>query len=151
MNINGQDKTMKVENGFIYFKLLAGSFEILLTLDMVVKKYQANQQIAHDFGKVAIQRGPIVYCVESMDQTEDVWKYQLIQAGEIAYAFDDKLLNGVGVIRAEAKVANGRSASVYQEYQPLTRRAAELKLIPYYAWANRGKNQMLVWIDQNDC
>lgn len=146
-----QIEKLDVEDGFVYFDLPAGKLEIVISLDMRVKKYRANQQVAHDFGKVAIQRGPVVYCAESADQTTDVWKYQLPQTGELSCSYDDKLLNGVVVIQADTKVVNESSQVLYQEYQPLNWQTEKLMLIPYYAWANRGDNQMAVWIDQSEC
>lgn len=147
LSVNGQKEELVLDRGFVYFTIPQGETKVDLLLDMTIKKYQANDKVVYDFGKVAIQRGPLVYCAEETDQQQDVWKYTLTNAAD--FHFEAQLLGGVGVIQAEAKVRNEESASLlYREYSAPIYSEVMLKLVPYYAWANRDSKNMEVWINQ---
>lgn len=147
LSVNGQVEDLVLDKGFVYFTIPQGETKVDLLLDMTIKKYQANDKVVYDFGKVAIQRGPLVYCAEETDQQQDVWKYTLTHAAD--YHFEAQLLGGVGVIQAEAKVRNEESTSLlYREYRAPSYSEGMLRLVPYYAWANRDSKNMEVWINQ---
>ncbi len=92
---------------------------------MTVKLYATNPNVKYNAQKVAVMRGPIVYCAEKIDQETDVWKYQLTNKSSFTYDYHPNLLNGITTIKTNAT----------------------LTLIPYYAWANRNESQMTVWIN----
>ncbi|WP_122645460.1 glycoside hydrolase family 127 protein [Enterococcus mediterraneensis] len=147
--INGETKELILEDGFVYLSISQGITNIQLVLDMAVKKYQANENVSYDFGKVAVQRGPIVYCVEKIDQDLDVWKYTLTNDNEYQFTFDPQLLGGLVTIQANAKFPEEQeNKSLYREYSAPTFIKTKIKLIPYYAWANRESENMEVWINQ---
>ncbi|MDT2821982.1 glycoside hydrolase family 127 protein [Enterococcus devriesei] len=147
--IDGVEKRLQVIDGFVYLEIPTGTTTLQLTLDMSVKKYQANEKVVYNFGKVAIQRGPLVYCVEETDQTTDVWKYTLTKEGQFRYAFEADLLGGVGAIYADAQLPEtAHTDALYQEYRTPQFKETQVKLIPYYAWANRTSENMEVWINQ---
>jgi hypothetical protein len=79
--------------------------------------------VSEDRGAAAIQRGPIVYCLEAVDNKGSVSNVSIPLDAALAYHFDRGLLGGVGVVTADSAVA-----------------------VPYYAWGNRGKGEMAVWI-----
>lgn len=147
--IDGVEKRLQVIDGFVYLEIPTGTTTLQLTLDMSVKKYQANEKVVYNFGKVAIQRGPLVYCVEETDQTTDVWKYTLTKEGQFRYVFEADLLGGVGAIYADAQLPEtAHTDALYQEYRTPQFKETQVKLIPYYAWANRTSENMEVWINQ---
>lgn len=147
--IDGVEKRLQVIDGFVYLEIPTGTTTLQLTLDMSVKKYQANEKVVYNFGKVAIQRGPLVYCVEETDQTTDIWKYTLTKEGQFRYAFEADLLGGVGAIYADAQLPEtAHTDALYQEYRTPQFKETQVKLIPYYAWANRTSENMEVWINQ---
>lgn len=149
--INNEQKAINLKDGFVYLDIPQGATEVQLSLDMSTKLYQANQKVVYDFNKVAVQRGPLLYCVEEIDQKESVWKYRLKPQGRSYYTYDPKFLGGVGIVCADAQFpAYDDQPSLYKEYQPLKWKDTQIKLVPYYAWANRGDNQMEVWIDCNE-
>ena len=128
---------------------------IRLQMEMPVQVLQANPQVADDAGRVAVQRGPVVYCMEEIDQPEGVVMSDLaVDLGrEPASQFQSEtkrdLLGGVVVLRHPG-VAYDRKASrgaLYSRYsgQPVKSRPVALTFIPYYAWSNRQETSMQVW------
>ncbi len=128
---------------------------IHLKLEMPVQVLQANPQVADDAGRVAVQRGPLVYCLEELDQPSGVAMSDLAVAlGEKPQAqfqseMKSELLGGVVVLH-HAGVAYERAASrnaLYSRFgggQAPSRRVP-LTFIPYYAWSNRQETSMQVW------
>lgn len=151
LTVNGQVRTEVVQDGFIYLDIQAATTDIDLVLDMQVKLMQANNRVNADFGKVAIQRGPIVYAAEEADNPAPLWQYQVAADAKITYHYEQSLLNGVGVITV---AANKQAAMSDQQvlYAPVStgveNSETELTLVPYYAWANRLNGQMSVWLNR---
>jgi uncharacterized protein len=117
-----------------------------LDLAMPVQRVAANPKVKADQGLLAIQRGPIVYCLEQCDQAEPIPALWLPAEAELKAVHDPGLLGGVVIIMGEARVASDQKWG-RRLYQPtaLARRAA-LKAIPYYAWDNRTPGAMKVWL-----
>jgi uncharacterized protein len=128
---------------------------IRLQLDMAPQVVQGNPRIADDTGRVAVQRGPLIYCLEEMDQPSGVALSDValdLGTGS-SEAFQSRtqadLLGGIVVLQ-HMGVAYERSAaenalySRYSRKSPKTRKV-DLRLIPYYAWANRHPTAMQVW------
>jgi len=100
---------------------------ITLTFPMPVRRVLANDKVTEDAGKAAIQRGPILYALEAIDNGGSVKDIKLPLDAQLAASFKPDLLNGVEVIIGKA---GDRTITA----------------IPYYAWNNRGKGEMAVWI-----
>jgi uncharacterized protein len=99
---------------------------IVLDLPMPIRRVLAHDRVAEDRGRAAIQRGPIVYCLEAVDNSsagEHIGDIRLPLDAPLAHTFKANLLGGVEVITGGHLVA-----------------------VPYYAWNNRGKGEMAVWI-----
>jgi DUF1680 family protein len=108
---------------------------------MPVRRVLAQEKVAADQGRAAIQRGPLVYCAEWPDyQDGRVLNLLLDEKVPLANSFKPDLLEGVEIITGEAKALrpadNGKQEAV----------GIPLVLIPYYAWANRGPGEMQVWL-----
>jgi uncharacterized protein len=115
---------------------------------------EANAQIAENNGRVAVQRGPLVYCLEQIDQPEGVaLKDVALNLGpksnvQFQEEFQKDLLGGIIVLRhAAAEYVESAERSLYFRYSNEARRSKPLSLtfIPYYAWANRTATPMQVW------
>jgi len=128
---------------------------IRLKLDMPVQVLQANPQVADDAGRVAVQRGPLVYCLEELDQPAGVAMSDLAVAlgqkpqTQFQTEMKNDLLGGVVVLH-HAGVAYDRTASrnaLYSRYGggQTPSRGVPLTFIPYYAWSNRQETSMQVW------
>lgn len=131
IRINGEEVTFQTENGYaILNRDWKQGDEINLLLPMDVKKIKANSLVKDDVGKVAIERGPLVYCIEEFDNLEID---KVIVSGNTSFTtrFDNELLNGVQVIEASGEERN-----------------EQFTAIPYYVWNNRGANKMNVWLTE---
>jgi DUF1680 family protein len=117
-----------------------------LNLPMPVQRVATNPQVKADQGLLAIQRGPIVYCLEQCDQTEPLAALWLPLDAPLKAAREPGLLGGVVTIKGEAKVTPDQKwgRSLYQPAPPVDRVA--LKAVPYYAWDNRQAGAMKVWL-----
>jgi uncharacterized protein len=143
----------------------AGNDTIELALDMRPQVIRANPAVADDTGRVALERGPLVYCMELLDQpavTPGTQKtreslipdtglalYSAQPIGETTSHFDSALLGGVIVLEHPGKLSSPPPAgSLYEAIAagPAASVATSLRLIPYYAWANREPSPMQVWI-----
>ena len=113
---------------------------IELDLPMEVRQIKANDLVEVNRGKLAIERGPIVYCIEGQDQEDGKVFNKFIPAGTyLEAAYEADLLNGVMTLTGKAKEVDleGNVKDV------------DIKAIPYSTWNNRGKDQMTVWIAES--
>ncbi len=133
---------------------LAGD-SIQLRFDMTTQLVKANPAVVEDRGRVALQRGPIVFCMESLDQPEAVQQSGLSNCvADVSAAtearFVPELLGGVMVLEHQGSVSRSSAGlslySTVHEGRPKEETRATFKLIPYYAWANRSRSAMQVWI-----
>jgi DUF1680 family protein len=113
---------------------------IELVLPMPVRRVLANEAVAADRGLAALERGPVVFCLEGADNGGDVFNLIIPDGSKFETKFEPALLGGVQTIRGRALrlVSNGRG-----EWEE---KKTEFKAIPYYSWANRGANEMRVWV-----
>ena len=150
-------KAAELKDGYLY---LTGPFEgdvLKLDFAMPVIKMAANPAIHADNGKIAVMRGPLVYTLESIDNGAGLNRLFLRDDTAFTWQFRPDLLNGVGVIKGrgyripDATNTEDSQAPLYAPYSPdieATAECVELTWIPYFAWANRGINEMSVWIRQ---
>jgi len=115
-----------------------------LTLPMPVERTYANPKVGADTGRAALQRGPLVYCLEGEDNGPDLNAIILPRASRLTATFDRKLLGGAVTIRGKAirEVSHG---GLYQS-APAKKKTVTIKAVPYYMWANRQESEMLVWV-----
>lgn len=139
--------------GYAIISLCQAETNITLNLPMTVTRWYANTNVRDDIGKVAISRGPQVYCMEGVDNPSDILcKLNLPKTSVLKYEYDENLLGGVGVITADGiKISEdcGYSAPLYRkstDTKAVKKEQVRMKWIPYYAWANRGENEMQVWV-----
>jgi hypothetical protein len=112
---------------------------------MPVRRIVANDQVEADRGRVALQRGPIVYCAEWPDNPGGrVRSLMLPDSAKLAAEFKPDLLGGVTVVKSRVIGAN------YDSDGKLIRAEQDFTAIPYYVWANRGRGEMAVWIANNE-
>ena len=129
---------------------------IELAFDMSPRVLRANPAVAEDVGKVVLQRGPVVFCMEDLDQTiherqRNLGDFVAHGTGETKARFEPALLGGITVLEHPGSL---RAAEPHAAlYQPASQEAGipepiTLTLIPYYAWANRTPSAMQVWIPE---
>jgi hypothetical protein len=129
--------------------------EIRVKFNMTPQVIEANRRVVDDYGRLAVQRGPLVYCLEQLDQPEGVslFDVSLDMRHEPASPFQEEfrsdVLGGIVMLKhmgaAYEKPSSGRG--LYYPYTPSAPKArqVELRFIPYYAWANRAGTPMQVW------
>jgi DUF1680 family protein len=128
---------------------------VALQFNMAPQVLEANAQVTENNGRVAVQRGPLVYCMEQIDQVEGVaLKDVALEAGEksggqFQEKFEKDLLGGILVLRhpgAAYEESVDRSSLYFSHNAPPRKsRPVQLTFIPYYAWANRVQTPMQVW------
>ena len=121
-------------DGYVHLKRRWRAGDVIeLALPMPARRVYAHGKIEADRGKVALMRGPVVYCLEAVDHpSSDLFKLTLPRGAELTAERTRHLLGGVTVLRAK-----GRDGQ---------QRAVDLTAVPYYAWANREPGAMTVWI-----
>ncbi len=119
-----------------------------LNLPMPVQKIAANTNVPADTGRLAIQRGPLVYCLEACDHAEPLANLVLPRGAELKAEKAKDLLGGVVVVKGWAETAPEQdwTNTLYQAIPPSTR--VPVTAIPYYAWDNRKPGPMKVWLPQ---
>ena len=120
------------------------SDRVELTLPMEVERLEAHPAVRQAAGQVAVQRGPIVYCLEEADNGPNLHQIQLPHSAKLTTRFDPKLLGGVTVVAGKAKRETG-DGSLYTTGK-LREKTVTLRAVPYCTWANRKPGEMLVWI-----
>jgi len=101
-----------------------------------------------DAGKIAVTRGPVVYCLEEADNGGELWNIRLPARDAAAFTAQvDEGLGGAVTLACPGKrVLPWKEASLYRPAQEAVTEDINLKWIPYYAWANRGLGEMRVWV-----
>lgn len=116
-----------------------------LTLPMPVRRIIANDRVEADRGRVALQRGPIVYTAEWVDNPKGkVRNLVLPDNAPLTTEFRPDLLNGVQIVKSRS------TAFAYDAAGKVTKMEQDFVAIPYYAWANRGRGQMSVWLPRTE-
>jgi len=148
----GTEDGSDVENGYLKLRSVwQPGDKVEVNMQLPVRLIGSDPRVQSNIGQVAVQRGPIIYCAESVDNPGVPIRDLNLAAGEFEEAFEPDLLGGVVTLTGEGAVVED-SCDRGPLYQPagawkdLSRRGATVKLIPYYAWANRGTSDMTVWM-----
>jgi DUF1680 family protein len=147
LKLNGKNVPLTLEKGYVALQRSWRNGDVVeLDLPMPVRRIAANKQVADDVGKVALQRGPLVYCVEWPDVKDGhVVNLVLSDLAPLAGEFRPDLLNGVETLTGKAE-----SLRYVDAQKKLGKEDVEFTAIPYYAWANRGRGEMAVWLARGD-
>ncbi len=136
----------KTDDGYVYIDIAANSeSNVELVFEVNIRKYHANTSVSEDIGKVAIGRGPFIYCLEEVDNGKQLAALSIPKDANFSYKWNGDILNGVGIIEANGARIDNNNADLYFVGEERCT-STKLKFIPYYAWANRGENEMLVWV-----
>ena len=137
LTVNGEKTEAKpAEDGYVHLQRTWKAGDVVeLNLPMPIQRVYANEKVEADRGKVTLMRGPLVYCIEAADQPGvDLPKLVLPRIAEMTAKHRADLLGGVTILEGDA-LADGKT--------PL-----KMTAIPYYAWQNRTKGGMTVWIQE---
>lgn len=141
-------KKQTTENGYCYIE---GTWKrgdsVELMIPVKTRILSADSRVRENIGKVAVMRGPVVYCMEEKDNTADLHLYKLCP--DVPMKETTVTIEGhefPALIAKGKKQRKVQTASLYHEYKPVEYDDIDITLIPYYTWANRGENEMSVWV-----
>jgi DUF1680 family protein len=117
-----------------------------LRLSMPVERVRTNPLSRNNAGKVALQRGPVVYCLEEADNGKQLHNLALPREAKIAARFEKSLLGGVVTLGARGERIDAPASAPLYETGAAKVRPAVLKAVPYCVWGNRDVGEMTVWI-----
>ncbi|MEP7107259.1 MAG: glycoside hydrolase family 127 protein [Ferruginibacter sp.] len=140
IRVNGQPFEYKLQDGYASINRTWKKNDLVeLSLPMEVRRVVANENIKDDIGKIALQRGPLMYCAEWADNNGKTSNLIIPANTTFTSEFKADLLNGITVVKAEVPaVVINNNESINTVKQSFT-------AIPYYSWANRGKGEMMLW------
>lgn len=143
LRLNGKVIVPNIENGYaIIDRKWAAGDVVELSLPMQAQRIAANAKIEADQNRFAIQRGPMLYCLEGKDQPDDRILNMIVPDTALIWVKNDpKLFNGISVLNFRGYLVNKIISPEQADLKPVN-----LKAIPYFMWANRGKDNMLVWL-----
>ncbi len=147
LKVNDEPVSVQLKNGYAEINRKWKNGDVIsLQLPMLIRRIVAHDSVKADRGKVALQRGPIVYCTEWPDNKDGhVLNLLLSDDAQLTSEFSEELLNGVQIVKGKsiAYKMGESEASVEKTEQ-------EFMAIPYYAWAHRGKGEMTVWLAREE-
>jgi len=143
LKVNGKTITLKLEKGYAVIKRKWKKGDIVeFEIPMPVRRVVAHENVEDDLNKVAIQKGPIVYCIEGKDHMDGhVLNFLLPDTAKFTANFREDMLNGIETITTTVY-----SLSRGENKEFIEKKILEMLAIPYYSWANRGPGEMMVWI-----
>ncbi|MHC4501508.1 MAG: glycoside hydrolase family 127 protein, partial [Planctomycetota bacterium] len=142
LRVNGEPVGLDIDKGFARVKRTWKQGDTIeLSLPMPIRRVLCNEKVEENIGRVALQRGPIVYCAEAADNGGQVAHIVLSNDAELRSEYRQDLLGGVTIIIGKVlgvQLINGGKSRITDK--------VDFVAIPYYAWAHRGGGEMAVWL-----
>ena len=140
--LNGRDLPILVEKGYLKIdrKWKKGD-EIVLNLPMEIRLVKSHAKVSENRNRLAIERGPLVYCIEGIDNSDEVNNLLLPEYAPVGTQWKKDLLGGINIVKADVP-----SFKVLAGGEEVTTKSHKLVAVPYYAWSNRGIGKMAVWL-----
>ena len=148
ITVNGETIEAPVEKGYFCLNRTFREGDcVCFAMDMPVRRIYANANVREDIGKVAIMRGPMVYCLEEHDNGASLPLLFLPRNAAFKEKAGEGLFENLTLLMADGlRLQPTGSEELYSE-TPCTQVVPQkLTFIPYFSWANRGENEMLVWV-----
>ncbi|MCR4740922.1 MAG: glycoside hydrolase family 127 protein [Lachnospiraceae bacterium] len=150
--VDGAETETETKDGYWYVRILSGTHTAELDICIEPKRWYANTAVSEDIHKVALARGPQVYCVEETDNGKDLHCLSLKESGKLECEWREDLLNGVFVIEAEgvrySQNPDGNGLYLTEKRQEKT--PETIRFVPYHTWGNRGENEMHIWLHETE-
>ncbi len=146
--VNGHPVNYPIERGYaVISRVWQPGDRVSVGFPMDVEKVKANPQVASDKGRMAFQRGPVVYCLEGIDQEDHgVQSIVLDTTAAIQAVYRPDKLNGITELVTRGHIARRPAKEPSSAATVVLTTAEKLTAIPYYSWNNRGAGEMEVWI-----
>ena len=152
IKVSGQVIQPVISNNYAFISCANNLEEIDLQFDMPILQLAANPLVKSDRGKVAIQRGPFVYCLEEEDNGKNLHLIQVKEKMSVKI-MNDRYLGEIQAIESEGQQVSVESKWKGQLYLPYEKENVQPKkvtFIPYYSWGNRSLGEMAVWIGKKE-
>jgi DUF1680 family protein len=149
--LNGQPVSPALEKGYAQFaRQWAAGDSVELRFDMPATTVRANPHVSEDIGKLAVMRGPLVYCLEEVDNGPELHRIAMRHDAQFDARFEPELMGGMTILTCDGCSISGEgfeSGALYAPAAgPLRCEPRQLKWIPYYAWTNRAPGEMRIWV-----
>lgn len=157
VKVNGRPVALDIAKGYAQIRRTWEVGDAIeLNLPMPIRRVRSHRKVKANTGRVAIQRGPVVYCFEGADNPQGVANLVLPPDTTLQTEYRSDLLGGVVRIAGQGKIRQpfdlahgGEPVEPSQEAGKTVLKDIEVTAIPYYAWAHRGKNEMAVWLPES--
>ena len=150
LRLNGipQDLAAITQDGYASLRRRWSPTDLVeLSLPMPVERVRARAEVRADAGRIALQRGPVVYALEEVDNGENLQALSIPRTAAFRAEHDPALLGGVTALIGEGiRTATGAWGEALYAAQEPEERSVPLRAVPYHLWGNRGPGEMLVWI-----
>lgn len=144
LTVNGEKVPYEINKGYAVIRRTWKKNDIIqLDLPMDIKRVAANDKVKDDSGMVALQKGPMIYCAEWADNDGRTANLILPGNAGLTAVFQPELLHGIMTLQG-----TGRAVIIDASGQEVSTRDQKITVIPYYAWANRGKGEMNIWFPE---
>jgi DUF1680 family protein len=148
LTVNGQaiDLSRVTERGYALLRRRwQRGDQITLSLGMPVERVYAHPDVRANQGRVALRRGPVVYCLEATDNAAPLHRLALPRLEDIACQFERNLLGGVTTLTGRAHATQASDNPLYSA-RPWGSKSVPFKAVPYHVWDHRDAGEMLVWL-----
>ncbi len=151
LSINGAEQETVAESGYVILSCQwADGDTVDLTLSMPVERVMPHPHIRQTAGQIALQRGPLIYCLEEVDNGSRLANICIPSSATLGASFDSELFGGITVVTGEAlRLEPAEKSSTLYRHESQAEYASDsfaFRAIPYYLWANRDPGEMRVWI-----
>ncbi len=148
IKIDGKEIDYNLEKGYAVLEEGWDNQTINLSFDMQAHFVYANPEVRENAGKVSIVKGPLVYCLESIDNGRNLSNVFLDTSKPLVEEYRDDILDGVLTIKAQGKrmKAEEWNSDALYSTEPVGFKDTQVTLVPYCNWGNRGSGEMAVWI-----
>ncbi|MBN7576800.1 MULTISPECIES: glycoside hydrolase family 127 protein [Clostridium] len=150
IKVNEEKINFSIIDGYAYInRKWKDADKINILFKMPVEIVRANINVREDMGKVAVMRGPVVYCLEEEDNGPDLHRVYLNSNPKFTYEYDKHFLGGAIVLESDGLVVKEQDCDkdkLYVYDYKIEFNEKKLKWIPYYLWANRTPGEMIVWV-----
>ncbi|MDR2070083.1 MAG: glycoside hydrolase family 127 protein [Treponema sp.] len=148
LKLNGDNAAYSMQDGYALLnREWQDGDRITLTFDMPVNLVETNPHVRDNSGRIAVTRGPIVYCLEEKDNGKELFRLHAGRPEDFTVTYGKDLPEGLCTISFTGKrEKDWQDGALYRNLADAAYEDKKLILIPYYAWANRGAGEMTVWI-----
>ncbi|MBR4235051.1 MAG: glycoside hydrolase family 127 protein [Clostridia bacterium] len=152
LTLNGKTTPTVMDEGYLYIERPKAGDEIVYDMDMPVRVVRAHPRVNSDAGLLAVMRGPVVYCAEEADNGDMLWNVSISPDTEFEAVKCAKMDIPLPALRAKAlrtQEAPWDEYELYSDVHTPTYEEITAEFVPYYAWNNRGKGEMRVWLRES--